>query len=280
MNDQVFMTLMRVLPKSALSSLVGLATRAPAPARVHQAAMRLFARQYQVNLDEAEGSVGDYRTFGEFFTRKLKAGARAIDAAKEAVVSPVDGRVSQLGPIEGGRCLQAKGITYTVAQLLADARQALTFEGGSFVTLYLSPRDYHRIHAPVAGQVTGYSYVPGQFWPVNPASVRTKEALFAVNERLITYLDTAFGRLAMVAVGATCVARIHAAYDTVVTHSGAGPKSMVYPRSIPLEKGAEVGMFEMGSTVVLLFEKGRIRFEPHLAADVAVHMGERIAVGS
>jgi phosphatidylserine decarboxylase len=271
---------MRVLPKSALSSLVGLATRAPAPQRVHHAAMRAFAKAYQVNLDEAEAPVESYRTFGEFFTRKLKAGLRPIDEAKDSVVSPVDGRVSQLGPIEGGRCVQAKGITYTVAQLLADARQALTFEGGTFATLYLSPRDYHRIHAPVAGRVTGYSYVPGQFWPVNPSSVRTKEALFAVNERLITYLDTAFGRVAMVAVGATCVARIHAAYDTVVTHTGGGPRSQTYPRPIALEKGAEVGMFEMGSTVVLLFEKGRVRFEPHLAADVALRMGERIAVGS
>lgn len=272
------MTLMRLLPKSALSSAAGLATRAPLPPRVHQGAMKLFARGYRVALDEAEGRIEDYPTFAEFFARKLKPGSRAIDAGADVVVSPVDAHVSQLGPIEAGRCLQAKGISFPLAQLLGEGRRALDFEGGSFITLYLSPRDYHRFHAPVSGAVTGYQYLPGQFWPVNGASVRTKEAVFSLNERLVTWLDTPAGKLAYVAVGATCVARICAAYDTIVTHAGQGASSQTYERPIAVEKGGEIGRFEMGSTVILLFQRGRVTWEPSLVPEAPVRMGQRIGV--
>jgi phosphatidylserine decarboxylase len=277
MRDTTFMTLMRLLPKSALSTAVGVATRAPAPAAMHQAAIRLFARQYQVNLDEAEGAIEDFETFGAFFTRRLKPGSRVVDAGADAIVSPCDGRVSQAGKIEAGACLQAKGISFPVAQLLGDARSALDFEGGHFATLYLSPRDYHRFHSPLAGHITGFSYLPGAFWPVNPASVRTKEALFAINERLVTYFETKVGRVAYIAVGATCVSRIHAAYDRVVTHTGAGRRHHTYPQRIAIEKGGEVGMFEMGSTVILLFQRGVISWENSLVADAPVRFGQRIA---
>ncbi len=277
MRDQTFMTLMRLLPKSALSSAVGMATRAPAPSKLHQAAIRIFARQYRVDLDEAERSVVEYPTFAQFFTRKLKPGARSIDMAPEVVASPCDGAVSELGLIEGGRCLQAKGLSFPVDKLLGDARRALAYEGGTFATIYLSPRDYHRFHSPVAGTVTGYTYLPGEFWPVNQASVRLKDALFSLNERLVTWLSSPqFGAVAYVAVGATCVSRIHAAYDDIVTHTGGKATVHTYERVIPIEKGAEIGMFEMGSTVILLFEKGRMTWDPKLTAGSSVRLGERI----
>jgi phosphatidylserine decarboxylase len=275
-GDRAFMTLMRLLPKSALSSAVGRATRAPLPPRLHQAAMRLFARRYRVALEEAEGPIEDYPTFARFFARRLKVGARPIDAAPEAVVSPVDGVVSQAGQVERGLCLQAKGIRFPLDRLLGEGRRALDFEGGHFVTLYLSPRDYHRFHAPLAGGVTGYRYLPGQFWPVNARSVRMTDALFAVNERLVTWLETPAGKLAYVAVGATCVARICAAYDAVVTHTGQAEGSQTYARPIPLEKGAEVGLFEMGSTVILIFQRGRVRWAPWLVEGARVQVGQRI----
>ena len=272
------MTLMRLLPKSALSTVVGRATRLPVPAALHQAAMRVFARQYDVNLEEAEGTLSDYPTFGSFFTRKLKPGRRTIDLGANVVASPVDAHVSQIGTIERGACLQAKGISFPVDKLLGDARRALDFEHGSFATLYLSPRDYHRFHAPLSGQITGYHYLPGEFWPVNQASVRTKDALFAINERLVTYLDTPAGQCAYIAVGATCVARIHAAYDEVITHEGQGAKAHTYGRGIAIEKGAEIGMFEMGSTVIMLFQKGRVTWYPSLKPDSPVVLGQRIGV--
>lgn len=272
------MTLMRLLPKSALSTAVGKATRAPVPAAVHQAAMRLFAKQYEVNLEEAEGTIEDYPTFGAFFTRKLKPGRRTIDLDPKVVASPVDAHVSQIGQIEKGACLQAKGISFPVDKLLGDARRALDFEGGSFATLYLSPRDYHRFHSPLPGTITGYQYLPGAFWPVNQSSVRLTDALFAVNERLVTYLDTPAGACAYVAVGATCVSRIHAAYDEILTHEGKPAKAHTYPRPMAIEKGAEIGMFEMGSTVIMLFQQGRVTWEPSLLADSPVVLGQKIGV--
>ncbi|MCI0570733.1 MAG: phosphatidylserine decarboxylase, partial [Myxococcaceae bacterium] len=176
MNDQTFMKLVGLLPKSALSAVVGAATRAPAPAGVHRAAMRVFAKRCAVDVDAAAHGFAGYRTFGEFFARGHKPGARPIAPGERVVISPVDGAVSQRGDSEGGLLVQAKGITYTVAQLLGDAAAAAPFEGGAWTTLYLSPRDYHRIHAPLSGRITGYAYIPGEFWPVNPASVANKHA--------------------------------------------------------------------------------------------------------
>jgi phosphatidylserine decarboxylase len=276
MREQTYMTLMRLLPRSALSTVVGVLTRAPAPAAVHQVAMKLFIRRYGVKLEDAEGPITDYPTFAQFFTRKLRAGSRPIDTSPDVVVSPVDGVVSEAGYVEGGCCVQAKGITFPAGKLLGDEAAAARFDGGAFATLYLSPKDYHRIHSPLEGTITGYTYLPGEFWPVNPASVRNVDALFAVNERLVTWLDTAFGQVAVVAVGATCVARIHASYDAIVTHSGQGAKHHRYERPIAIGRGDELGMFEMGSTVILLFEKGRVRWDTVLKPLAEVRMGMRI----
>lgn len=271
------MRLMRLLPKSAFSTAVGIATRTPAPAAIHRAAIRAFARRYGVNLDEAALGVDGYRTFAEFFTRTLKPGLRPVDAAADAVVSPVDGAVSQIGRIEAGSCVQAKGVLYPVERLVGDAEAAKAFRGGTFATLYLSPKDYHRIHAPLDGEIDGYSYIPGQFWPVNPASVRLKDALFCVNERLVTWMRTpSAGRCAVVKVGATNVARIRATYDAVLTHRGQPGKVHRYATPIPIAKGAEIGVFEMGSTVILLFEDARVAWDASLAPESVVRMGRRI----
>ena len=277
MNEQTFMKLMQLLPKSAVSTAVGMATRLPVPAPVHRAAIKAFAKRYNVDLAEAEHEVSRYPTFAEFFTRGLKPGLRPIDAGEKVVVSPVDGAVSQVGYSEQGNCLQAKGISYTVDQLLGDPEASRPFHGGAWTTIYLSPRDYHRIHSPLAGKIEGYSYIPGEFWPVNAASVKLKEALFCVNERLVTYLrDTPAGRCAVVKVGATCVSRIKASYDDVLTHTGKPGKEHQYPQAIPVEKGGELGRFEMGSTVILLFEPGRVVWDDWLVPDAVVRMGRRI----
>ncbi|MBX7099971.1 MAG: archaetidylserine decarboxylase [Myxococcaceae bacterium] len=276
MDDGLYMQLMKLLPKSALSSAVGQATRLPVPPAVHHAAIRLFAQRFRVNLDEAEGRIEDYPTFGQFFTRRLKPGLRPIDPAPEALVSPVDGAVSEAGEITQGRCLQAKGITFPVDKLLGDPKAAQRFDGGLFATIYLSPRDYHRIHAPVAGKITGYTYLPGALWPVNPASVRNTDALFAINERLVVWLDTSFGPMAVVAVGATCVGRIHLSFDAVVTHAQTPARSRTYDTPIAVEKGGELGMFEMGSTVILLAPPGKVRWEPGLTPSATLRLGQRI----
>ncbi|AKQ66297.1 Phosphatidylserine decarboxylase [Myxococcus hansupus] len=278
MNDQTFMKLMQVLPKSALSTVVGVATRLPVPAPVHQAAMRAFAKAYNVDMEEAEHSFDHFPTFAQFFTRSLKPGLRPVDAGEKVVVSPVDGRVSQVGYSDNGRCLQAKGIEYTVDELLGDSEAAKPFHGGAWTTIYLSPRDYHRIHSPLGGTITGYAYIPGEFWPVNPASVKNKQSLFCVNERLVTYLDTVAGKCAVVKVGATCVSRIKAAYDDVTTHTGQPGKVHTYGTAIEVEKGGELGRFEMGSTVILLFEPKRVTWDDSLQEEAVVRLGKRIGV--
>jgi phosphatidylserine decarboxylase len=270
------MRLMRIVPRSALSTAVGRATRIRAPAALHQVAMKVFARRYNVDLHEAELALENYPTFAEFFTRRLKPGARPIDGGEKVVVSPVDGTVSQIGYVEGGECFQAKGVRYPVEKLLADPAGARRFAGGAYSTIYLAPRDYHRIHAPLPGRITGYSYIPGELWPVNRASVRLQDQLFCLNERLTTYLETAAGQVAVVKVGATCVARIRAAYDEVITHTGGRAKVHCYPAPIPIARGAELGVFEMGSTVILLFEPGRVRWDEGLREESVVRMGTRI----
>lgn len=281
MRDETFMTLMRLLPKSALSTLVGKATRAPAPRALHRMAIRAFAKSYKVNAEEAERPLDHYETFAAFFTRKLKPGLRPVDVDARAIVSPVDGAVSQIGYAEGGMIVQAKGVTYPIAKLLGDETAAKLYDGGAFATLYLSPRDYHRIHFPIAGEIDGYSYIPGEFWPVNPASVKGMPNLFALNERLTTYLNTpTAGRVAVVAVGATNVARIRASYDDLgVTHQGAAAKVHRYAAPLKkVQKGDELGVFEMGSTVILLFETAKIRWSSHLRPEAVVKMGQRIGL--
>ena len=277
MRDSTFMKLMGVLPKSSLSLAVGAATRAPAPAAVHQAAMRLFAKRYGVNLEEAEFGIEGYARFSDFFARGLKPGSRPIAPGRNVLVSPVDGVISQIGTTtEDGQLVQAKGIDYSLAQLLGDADAARTYAGGAFTTIYLSPRDYHRIHAPLEGDITGWSYLPGEFWPVNPASVASKRALFAVNERLVTYLSTPAGRCAVVMVGATCVSRIRVTFSDVVTHAGRPGEVCTFSTPPHIAKGGELGRFEMGSTVILLFEKDRVRLDGELFAETAVRMGRRM----
>src|SRR5262249_24231534 len=290
MQDGTFLALMRIVPKSALSRAVGTLTRLPAPAGVHRAAMRAFARAYQVDMAEAETDFGGYGRFSDFFSRGLRPGARPLDPDPRVVVSPVDGVVSQAGLLERGSFVQGKGIQVPVDRLLDDADLAARFAlGGAYATRYLSPRDYHRVHSPVAGSVVSSRYLPGEFWPVNPTTVRNRDALFCVNERLVTVLDTPlFGRVAVVKVGATCVGRIRAGDDDRVTHAGqaAGLRGYLPPRAgegggaCPpprrVEKGAELGRFEMGSTVILLFEPGRVVWDDRLVPDAVVRMGERI----
>lgn len=276
MNDRAFIAVMKLMPKATVSRAVGAMTRFPAPRFVHRRAAQIFARRYGVSVAEAERPIEDYRRFGDFFTRRLKPGARPIAPGEDVVVSPVDGAVCAAGDTADGRLYQAKGRSYSLAQLLDDSAAGRVFEGGAYATLYLAPRDYHRIHAPLGGAITGFTYIPGTLWPVNPPSVRCVPNLFAINERLVTYLSTPLGRAAVVKVGATCVGRIRASYDEVLTNRGAPTRRVRYERPIAAAKGDELGVFEMGSTVILLFEPGRVRWDPSLSEGATVRMGQAI----
>ncbi|HSM92266.1 MAG TPA: archaetidylserine decarboxylase [Anaeromyxobacteraceae bacterium] len=276
MNDRTFTALMGAVPKNALSRVAGSLTGWAAPRWLLDRAIVAFAGRYGVDLSEC-APPSSYRTFGEFFARPLRPGLRPVASGEEVLVSPVDGVVSETGLAAAGRLVQAKGIDYTVGALLGDYEAAGRFEGGAWATIYLSPRDYHRIHFPLGGRVTGWRYVPGRLWPVNPASVRTVPSLFAVNERLVVHLDTPLGACALVAVGATVVGRVRATFDAAVPPTnlpGAVMQHGAYVDPIPVEKGGELGAFEMGSTVILLFEPGRARLQ--LAAGQRLRVGEAI----
>lgn len=276
MKDAAFLTLVKLLPKLSLSRAVGSATRIQGLKSAHQAAIHMFAEQYKVAVDEAELPLSEYETFGSFFTRKLKPGLRPIAPGADVVVSPVDGAVSQAGVAHDGKLIQAKGRDYTLAALLADEEEARRFTGGAWTTIYLSPRDYHRIHTPIGGEITGWSYVPGNLWPVNRPSVRGVPELFAVNERVIVWMQTPVGKVAVIAVGATCVGRIRLSFDELVTNEGKPASRKVYDQPIPIEKGAELGMFEMGSTVILVFEPGKVTLDERLQPETVLRLGEAI----
>jgi phosphatidylserine decarboxylase len=278
-SDRAFIAALRLVPKSALSRLVGAATRLPLPGPLGTGLMRAFSRRYGVDLSECD-ALSRFRTFGEFFARPLRPGLRPIAPGDALAVSPVDAVVSEAGVAEDGMLLQAKGIAYPAGALLGDEALGGRFAGGAWVTLYLSPRDYHRIHFPLPGRVVGWRYVPGMLWPVNPASVRTVGGLFTVNERLVTLLDSPLGLVAIVAVGATVVGRVHATYDPAVpatNRAGARPAGRDYEIPIAVAKGQELGAFEMGSTVILLFEEGRASLLPPVVPGVRLRVGEPVA---
>ena len=273
--------LLKLLPKNTFSRAVGAACRIRAPKPLMRAAIRTFARKYGVDAAEAERPIEEYPTFTEFFTRRLKPGARPV-APGPGAVSPVDGTVGELGDIVDSRLYQAKGKHYTLAELIGgpsaeeDARQ---FAGGVFCTIYLAPYNYHRIHTPLGGEITGYVNMPGQLWPVNPVGVRNVEKLFCVNERLTTFVRSERGMCAVVAVGATNVGRIRAVYDDVVTNvrRTRKPERKLYEKPIPVAKAGELALFEMGSTVVLLFPPG-VKLLESWKPGMTIRLGQALEV--
>jgi phosphatidylserine decarboxylase len=263
-----------LLPQHGLSRLVLAATRVRTP-WFKNWTIRGFLKLYRVDMGEAaETDPYRYGSFNEFFTRALKEGARPIARDDRAVVSPADGCISEAGSIDGNRLLQAKGRHYRLAELLAAQPWASRFEGGSFATIYLAPFNYHRVHMPLRGELKDTVYVPGRLFSVNTVTAQHVPQLFARNERILTLFDTAYGQIALVMVGALNVGSmatvwagdITPAARRVITRLPAGPTI--------LEKGAELGRFNMGSTVILLFEPNRVRWHANLSAGREVRLGQ------
>lgn len=264
-----------LLPKRLLTELAGRAARARLGDLTH-AAIRRFVARYGVDMSEAaDPRIESYASFNDFFTRPLREGARPL--AQADYVCPVDGAISQFGPIERGHIFQAKGHHYSATALLAgDAALAAPFDNGQFATLYLSPRDYHRIHMPCAGRLLRMSYVPGDLFSVNPATARGVPGLFARNERVACLFDTVRGPFALVLVGATIVGSMATAWHGVVNPPRTGePRTWLYDsQDIRLQQGEEMGRFLLGSTVVLLWPHGTLRFNPDWAPAASVRMGQ------
>lgn len=285
------LSLLRRLPQGALSRGFGRLADTPIPPALRLAVLGAFARAVGADVDEAELPLEAYPTLNRFFTRRLKEGARAWPHDPFVVASPVDGAVGQLGTVREGRLIQAKGRLYGVGQLLEDQAAAVRFEGGAFITLYLSPKDYHRIHAPVGGEIRAARHVPGALLPVNAAAVAHLPELFARNERLICHIDGGLGRTAVVAVGAYNVGRISAAFDPawnappgrsawVTNRRGLRSAARAYDPAVPVGQGDEIMTFHLGSTVVLVFEPGRVDLLPSIQPGEPVRLGAAIGRAS
>ncbi|MFP4606596.1 MAG: archaetidylserine decarboxylase [Thiohalospira sp.] len=277
-GDRLRALLQYPLPQHALSRLAGPVVRCRwRPFK--NALIRWFVRRYRVELAEAEHTdPAAYPHFDAFFTRALAPGTRPGPAAVEALASPVDGTVSEAGRIEAGRLYQAKGRHYTAAELLGDEAEAARYEGGHFITLYLSPRDYHRIHAPVAGRLVGSHYLPGRLFSVNPATTRTVPRLFARNERLATRLETAAGPVGLVMVGALLVAGIETTWSGWVTPPHRRRARQRDHDGPEFGRGDEMGRFHMGSTVILLLPpRAGTEWTPGLTPGTPVRLGQPLA---
>ena len=266
------------LPKRLMTEAAGAFARARCGA-LTTFAIRRFIRRYGVAMDEAlQPDPTAYPTFNDFFTRALRADARPLAATE--FLCPVDGAISQLGAIEAGEIVQAKGRRYTVAELLgADAAAADSFRDGSFATLYLSPKDYHRIHMPCAGTLRRMVHVPGDLFSVNPATARAVPRLFARNERVVCHFDGEHGPFVLVLVGATIVGSIATVWHGVVTPPRrSAPLRLDYPadgeQAVTLARGAEMGRFLLGSTVVLLWPRGVIEWNGAWQPGGSIRMGE------
>jgi len=267
-NPEAFAALQRLLPQHGLSRLIG---RAAASERrwLSQLIIRRFSAHYGVDLSETERPHPEqYASFNDFFTRALRADARPLAEDPSAVLCPADGAISQLGTLDGDRLLQAKGTRYSLEGLAG--RDLPQFAGGSFATIYLAPRDYHRVHLPVAGRLERTTAIPGALFSVNASTEAAVTDLFCRNERLVCEFDTALGPMLLVLVGALIVASIETVWP--------GPRSPYRRQETrdydeTFDGGAEIGRFLLGSTVIVCFEAGRVAWDPALAAGSRVRMG-------
>jgi phosphatidylserine decarboxylase len=276
--------LLRRLPQGALSRGFGHIADIRLPAAIRPAVLSAFARMMGIDVSEAERPLREYASINEFFVRRLRSGVRSVDARPDHVVSPVDGVIGQFGRIHSGTLMQAKGRSYRASALLDDEAAARAFEHGSFLTIYLSPRHYHRIHAPQTGSIGRADHIPGALLPVNQPSVMHIDALFPRNERLLCYIESEPGTTVVVAVGAYNVGRISAAFDpawqsgaSVTNKAGAKRTTRRYETPIAIVKGAEIMAFHLGSTIVMLFDDV-VRFDPAVVPGAEVRMGTSLGV--
>lgn len=281
--DKLKIALQYAMPKHALSRLVGKLAAAEAGWLTTQCIER-FIQAYDINMSEAKlKKATDFKTFNDFFTRELEDGARTIDKSPTTLCYPVDGAISQQGDIVDGQLIQAKGFDYSLTSLLGgDPVTAEPFQGGSFSCIYLAPKDYHRIHMPMAGTLKEMIYVPGELFSVNPLTANNVPNLFSRNERVVCVFDTPHGELAMVLVGATIVASIETTWaGTVTPPAGKDVFRWTYPTkgdtAITFNKGDEMGRFKLGSTVVSTFAPNMITFNKEAGPETITRLGEHYA---
>ena len=281
LSSRLFIALQHIIPQHLLSKMMWKLTRCEYKWLL-KLILPFFIRQFKVNMAEAKNSDWkSYSSFNEFFTRELNENAREVCSEEKSIASPVDGAISQLGEINNDLIFQAKGHAYSLTQLLGDREDlGATFKNGEFNTIYLSPKDYHRIHMPIDGTLKEMIHVPGELFSVNPTTVENVPALFARNERVICLFDTDAGPMAMILVGAIFVGSIETVWHGEVTPPTAKEiRNWMYEeKELKYVKGQEMGRFNMGSTVILLHAKNKMDWAKELKAEQAVRLGEAIGI--
>ncbi len=280
-SDKIKITLQYIMPKHAISRFTGKLAAAKM-GWLTTKLISLFIKAYGINMNEAKlKNASDFDTFNDFFTRELEDGVRTIDVDENALCYPVDGAISQQDDIVDGQLIQAKGFNYSLTSLLGgDEKTAAPFQGGKFSCIYLAPKDYHRIHMPMAATLREMIYVPGELFSVNPLTAQNVPDLFARNERVVAIFDTEFGELAMVLVGATIVASIETTWaGTITPPAGKDIFRWQYPKdgadAITFKKGDEMGRFKLGSTVVSAFAPNMLsEFAPNAGPGTVTRLGE------
>jgi phosphatidylserine decarboxylase len=269
-QNQKYLHALALLPKNILSSLLGNLADLPLPETVVNFFITIFRRYYKIDMTEVAES--SFKTWNDFFTRRLRLDCRPIAEGSIKIVSPVDGVVGCFGKIDRNTLFQAKGIPYSLNNLLVNPKYAKLFQNGYYITFYLSPRHYHRIHSPLQGTIEELLYIPGTLYPVNACGVEHIPGIFTLNERLITFLRNEFaGLVAVVKIGATVVGKIKVVYDQIESNRERFSISRKYS-GLLIRKGEELGRFQMGSTVILFFEPGKIMF-------YSLQLGQEIRFG-
>lgn len=273
LKKKLFIQAQRVVPQQKLSRVVGKVAASENPL-LKNIVIQAFKAKYGIDMSIAQQQNAlKFKSFNEFFTRSLKDGVRAIDSDPNSIVSPADGAISQLGKINQGDIFQAKGQSFSVEKLIGDPQLAEPFKQGEFATVYLSPKDYHRVHMPYAGTLTETLYIPGELFSVNQTTAENIPGLFARNERMVCLFDTDLGRMAVVLVGAMIVAGIETVATGKVKPTG---RLELNHHQLPLQKGDELGRFYLGSTAVILFEKDKMNWDAAFKANSVVVMGEAL----
>jgi len=280
MNDKLFIKLQHLVPQHTLSRVIGRIASCN-NGLIKNTFIKWFIKRYQVDMSlAAEENPLTYSSFNDFFTRALKPGIRPICGEPIAIVCPADGAISQRGKIVNGRIFQAKGQDYSVEELIGgDAALAQEFIDGDFATVYLSPKDYHRVHMPYGGKLRTMVAIPGDLFSVNTVTAENVPRLFSRNERVAAIFDTDIGPMAVVLVGAMIVAGIETVWDGQLAPMGSREtQTSLYPyQNIVLEKGAEMGRFKLGSTAIILFAKNRINWETQFVAGATTRVGVKLA---
>lgn len=281
LKEKAMDLVMPILPKDDLSHWAGRLMHLELPGPLREASISAFAKAYGIHIEEAEKPLAEYRSIGDFFTRKLKPGVRP---QAEGFAHPCDSKIAEAGLITAGNLIQAKGIHYRASDLLGDGPRAERYEQGAFITYYLCPTDYHRVHIPDAARALWRNHIPGAFWPVNAWSIAKIDNLYSINERVAVEFETAPGdRFCMVLVAATNVGNIKIDFDPEVSTeprgSGRHPKAREYQPPLSIVKGGEVGLFAMGSTVVMLLEKKLVERIGLDSARLSLLSGRSVQVG-